>query len=136
MGKLMEQDDARRPMEFPRLSERYRANAEVIWHVPSQRRLGKGKQVPVAADLLDLSVAGALLSSLNNSKITVGMRMRFELNGHIGVAEVRNCRPAGERASYYGVSFFSMTEELENEIFDLVAKVRSEDLELLWQRAS
>lgn len=135
MGQFIDDHDSRRPEEFPRLSQRYRASAEVIIHIPSRRKVMKGSPKAVEADVLDLSVAGALLAVPEGTIADIGIRMKFELNGCAGVAELRNFRPASADSTYYGVSFFSMTDELRDEIFRLVANVRSGVDTDLWERA-
>lgn len=135
MGQFIDDQDSRRPEEFPRLSERYRASAEIVIHIPSRRKVMKGSPKPVQADVLDLSVAGALLVVPEDTVADIGIRMKFELNGCAGVAELRNFRPASADSTYYGISFFSMTDELRDEIFRLVANVRSGVDPDLWERA-
>lgn len=135
MGQFISDQDARRPEEFPRLSERYRASAEVVIHVPSRRKVMKGSPKAIEADVLDLSVAGALLVLPEGSTPDVGVRMKFELNGCAGVAELRNSRPASADSVYFGVSFFSMSDELRDEIFRLVGNVRSGVDTAQWERS-
>ncbi len=135
MGQFIDEQDSRRPEEFPRLSQRYRASAEVVIHVPSRRKVMKGNPKPVDADVLDLSVAGALLVVPEGIMADIGIRMKIELNGCAGVAELRNFRPASADSTYFGISFFSMTDELRDEIFRLVANVRSGVEAEVWERA-
>lgn len=126
MGTFIDEEDQRRPQEFPRLSERYRADVEAVWFPPSRRKLVKGKPVAIKANVLDLSVAGALLTSQINSKIEIGRKIKFQLNGHPGIVEVRNVRPSSSPdISYYGVSFFNVSDDLRAEIFEIVTAVRS-----------
>lgn len=125
MTEFVDAEDKRRPSEFPRLSGRYRAAADVVWYPPRRRVVVKPKPVAVRAYLLDISVAGALLESFTNPRINVGRRIRFELNHLQGLAEIRNIRPSGEQTSYYGVAFFSLSTPLRTEVHDLVGRVRN-----------
>jgi hypothetical protein len=136
MGGLVGDEDARRPEIFPRLSERYRVDVDAAWHAPSRRRLVNGKPVRIEAEVLDLSIAGALLKAQANEKIQIGRRLKFELNGLDCIVEVRNVRPSSsERSCYYGVSFFRLTDEMRAELFSIVGRIRSGDLEDIWIRS-
>lgn len=135
MGQFIEAGDSRRPEEFPRISERYRATAEAVIHVSSRRKVMKGSPKPVEAQVLDLSVAGALVTVPDDTRADIGSRMKFEINGFVGVAELRNFRPASADRSYFGLSFFSMSDELRDEIFRLVANVRRGIDAEVWERA-
>ncbi len=121
MGQYVDDDDLRRPAHFPRLAERRPTRGEAVWLPPSRRKLFKGSPAKVQANIIDLSVGGALLTSQANANIKVGNKIRFSINDAEGVVEVRTIRPANERTTYYGVSFFRISEPLRAEIFDLLA---------------
>ncbi len=122
MGHFADQEDLRRPSEIPRLAERRRADAEAVWMPPSRRKLFKGSPAAVKANIIDLSVGGALLTSQANPNIRVGAKIRFSINGAEGVVEVRSIRGANDRVAYYGVSFFRMTDQLRAQVFDLLSE--------------
>ena len=134
MAEFVDESDVRRPSQVPRISQRYTASTNVVWYPPSQRRLVRGRPIAATAQLLDLSVAGALLKGPQNRRLQIGSRVKFEMNGTSGIVEVRNMRPAGEDTYFYGISFFSMSEEFKAEIFEIVARVRSEDFDQVWRR--
>lgn len=123
MGHYVDEDDLRRPAEFPRLAERQAAAGEAIWMPPSRRKVFKGSPAKVQANIVDLSVGGALITSQVNPNIKIGTKIRFAINGADGIVEVRTIRPANERISYYGLSFFRISDQLRAEIFDMLGDV-------------
>jgi hypothetical protein len=135
MAGFIDENDVRRPQTFPRLSERYRAPVDAAWYLPSRRKVVKGKPVRVEAQVLDLSVAGALLKSQANERAQIGQRTRFELNGFEGIVEIRNIRPSSASQMYYGVLFFSVSEAMKTELFRIVGDIRPGDLEDQWRRS-
>ncbi len=120
MGQFVDEEDLRRPVEFPRIAERRLARGAAIWMPPSRRKLFKGSPAKVQANIIDLSFGGALLTSEANPNIKIGNKIRFAINGAEGVVEVRTIRPANDRTSYYGVSFFRVTDQLRAEVFDIL----------------
>lgn len=137
MGQFIDEQDARRPTEFPRISARYPIPAlKATWFAPG-RRIGSGSS-SVEIRIVDISVAGALIEAPTNKKIKLGTRVKMEISGHDGTAEIRNMRLAERYAlSYYGITFLRMSPELEALVHSVVGKVRSEhDLTTVWERRS
>lgn len=112
--------DVRLPEQYPRLSERKRVQAVASWLPPSRRRLFKGAPVAIQVQLCDLSVGGALITSQANPNIEVGHRIKFRYKGYDGIVEVRSIRPAGKTTSFYGLSFFHLSDELRLEVLELL----------------
>jgi hypothetical protein len=81
----------------------------------------RGRATAVQANIIDLSVGGALLTSHTNPNIRVGAKVRFSIDGGEGIVEVRSIRVANDRVSYYGVAFFRMSDKLRAEIFRRLA---------------
>ncbi len=128
MGQFQftESHDLRRPSEYPRLSERHRVNTSAIWYPPSRRKILAGRPGPVEIQVLDLSVAGALLFGHANPAIELGLKLKIEFDGVKGVSVIRNIRESASRdMSYYGVSFFAMTHEFELKVMEVVADIRT-----------
>lgn len=125
MGQFVDEGDVRRTGEFPRLAERQPIQGEAVWLPPSRRKLLKGTPRAVQANIVDLSVGGALITSPVNRNISIGSKIRFMINGADGIVEVRSVRPASERVAYYGVSFFRMSDQLRAEVFALLSPGKS-----------
>ncbi len=126
MGHFVDDNDLRRPAEFPRIAERHAARGEAVWMPPSRRKLFKGSPAKVQANIIDLSIGGALLTSQLNENIKIGNKIRFAINGADGIVEVRTIRPANERTSYYGVSFFRISDQLRAEVFAMLGQRENE----------
>jgi hypothetical protein len=124
MGQFVDEDDVRRPSEFPRVSERHRIKFETIWYPPTRSLFGtrpKGVEVQV----LDPSVAGALLVAPTNPRLVPGVKIKMLFEDVTAVIVVRNVRPSSTpQHSYYGIAFFGMGRELELKVLQLVAELQ------------
>ncbi len=121
MGNFVDDGDLRRPSEFPRLAERRAADGDAVWMPPSRRKLFKGTPAAVKANIVDLSVGGALITSPVNQNIKVGAKIRFQIKGAEGIVEVRTVRRYNDRIAYYGISFFRISDALRHEVFELLS---------------
>ncbi|MDA3040196.1 MAG: PilZ domain-containing protein [Actinomycetota bacterium] len=123
---FLDMNDARRPSEFPRISERYRAETMAVWYPPSRRKLFAGKPQPIEVHVVDLSVAGALFGAPTNPAMELGSKVKVQFDEVWGVSVIRNVRASSSPAlSFYGVSFFQMSTELEMKVMDLVVAIKS-----------
>ncbi len=120
---------------MPRMGERYPIpGLKATWKVPSRRKVAVGRLSSTDIRLVDISVAGALVESVPNRNVDVGSRLTWELNGCKGVVEVRNVREEDGRA-FYGVSYFSMDDDLRALVNRVVEKVRKDhNLSTQWER--
>ena len=89
-------------------------------------------------EVLDISVAGALVVGPNIEELSPGARIPFAFDNETGVAEIRHMREAstGDTA-FYGVVFVKLSEGLNRIVFDHVAAMRkaASDLDDVWTRA-
>lgn len=117
------------------MGERYPIpGIKATWYVPRRRMKVKAKPTAQDVKLVDISVAGALVEAERNEAIEVGSRLRWELNGTEGVAEVRNIRESGG-LYYYGISYFRMDPEQKALVHRVVSKVRAaNNLTSQWER--
>lgn len=123
---FLETNDVRRPSEFPRIAERYRAETKAVWYPPSRRKVFAGRPQPIEVHVLDLSVAGALFGAPTNPALELGAKVKMQFDDVWGVSVIRNVRASSSPAlTFYGVSFFQMTTELEMKVMDLVAAIKS-----------
>ena len=123
MGQFVDHSDLRKLTEIPRISHRYRAETEAVWFPPSRRRLVDGRPQPVKVQVVDLSVAGALLAAPTNKALQMGAKVRIQFDGIRGVAVIHNIRASSTPThSYFGVAFFLMSHELEVRIMQLIAE--------------
>lgn len=123
---FLDEHDARRPSEFPRISQRYRAATKAVWYPPSRRKVFAGRPQPIEVHVLDLSVAGALFGAPTNPALEMGAKVKMQFDEVWGVSVIRNIRTSSSPAlTFYGVSFFLMSNELEMKVMDLVAAVKS-----------
>ncbi len=136
MGKFIDDEDVRRPQEFPRLSPRYPIPPlKATWFPPSRRKLSRAVG-PVEVRLVDISIAGALLEGPFNDRLVEGSRLRIEFGTADGIAEIRNARPSEHKGmSYYGVSYFRMSDEMRDLVHGVVGKIRDDNnLSTVWER--
>lgn len=128
MKEMVRQSDATAHVaSMPRISVRYRVSGVTIeWLAPQGGRLMPKRKKPVTADLLDLSVAGALVRAPESSAIHVGMRIDIRLSGEPGVVEVRNMRLSDDGMVLYGVVFHRISPALEAAIYDGIARLRND----------
>ncbi len=123
---FLEEHDARRPSEFPRIAQRYRAETKAVWYPPSRRKVLAGRPQPIEVQVLDLSVAGALFGAPPNRALELGAKVKMQFDEVWGVSVIRNIRPSSSPAvTLYGVSFFQMSNQLEMKVMDLVAAIKS-----------
>ena len=123
-----------------RLSDRYPAHGlELEWIVPSRRKLLKDREVAVRVHVLDVSVTGALLAAPEIDGLTIGDKVKFRLNGDVGVAAIRHIRMSSTGDTcFYGVSFVELNDDLAAELFDAVAVSRGlkwSELDQAWLSA-
>ncbi len=120
------------------MGERYPIpGIKATWYVPRRRMKVKAKPTAQDVKLVDISVAGALVEAEANEAIEVGARLRWELNGTEGVAEVRNIRKNEDGLWFYGISYFRMDPEQKALVHRVVSKVRAaNNLTSQWERRS
>ena len=112
---------------MPRISVRYRVSGVIMeWLAPQGGRVFPKRKKTVVANLLDLSVAGALIRAPGSSAIHVGMRIDIRLSGEPGLVEVRNMRLGDDGMVLYGVVFHRISPALEAAIYDGIARLRNE----------
>lgn len=128
MKEMVRLADAKATLaSMPRISVRYRVSGVTMeWLAPQGGRLFPKKKKTVVADLLDLSVAGALIRAPESSAIHVGMRIDIRLSGEPGRVEVRNMRLSDDGMVLYGVVFHRISSALEAAIYDGIARLRNE----------
>lgn len=121
-----------------RLVARYRTvGLHLTWHPPTRRRL-RTRPTAAPAEVIDVSVGGALLLAARNPLVGPGHVVDVELDGSRGRVEVRHHHPGpGPDLWYYGVLFVDLRPGLRSRIFDAVAAQRGDEshLELAWLRA-
>lgn len=112
---------------LPRISVRYRVTGVTIeWLAPQGGRWMPKRKRAVTADLLDLSVAGALIRAPESTAIHVGLRVDIRLSGEPGSVEVRNMRLSDDGMVLYGVVFHRISPALEAAIYDGIARLRND----------
>jgi hypothetical protein len=139
--KRMEQPHAN-PTEPPRRNdrvvERYSSmGIEVFWFPPTRTVLGT-RPKKVKGEVVDLSVSGALLLAPANGKVHPGTLAELELEGSLGVVEVRHVKATDDPGSFhYGLQLLRMEPKLRQRVYDLVAQHRgdSDKLEIAWRTA-
>lgn len=139
MKEMVRQSDSSASrLGMPRLSARYRVSGVTIeWLAPQGGRLLSKRKRSVTADLLDLSIAGALIRAPESSAIRVGMRIDVRLSGEPGLVEVRNMRVDDDGMVLYGVVFHRISPALEAAIYDGIARLRNDErLAAEWNRPS
>ena len=127
MHDIIDGNDFRVPDQFPRISERYRiAGLHLHWSPPNPKVLSRGKPVELEAQVLDLSVAGALLMAPVNDKLRPGMRVPVRVGTALGTVEIRNIRKSSvDGMAFYGVGFVKMSDRLVENVNAVVAKLRT-----------
>lgn len=132
------------PGQFPRLSDRFHVEGMTMtWIVPNNRKLFGKKTANIDVQIIDLSIAGALLVGPRIDEIRGGSRVPFLYEGAHGVAEIRHIRPADDvpdfaNGAYYGVVFINLPSRLKELVFAHIADRRGhrdEDLHELWNHA-
>lgn len=128
MKEMVRQSDATAAVaSMPRLSVRYRvAGITIEWTAPQGGRLLPNRKRTVEAELLDLSVAGALIRAPESSAIKPGSKIDISLSGEIGEVRVRNIRTADDGLVLYGVVFHRISPALEAAIYDGIARLRND----------
>jgi hypothetical protein len=123
-----------RPPEGPtrrstdRLSPRYRvADLRLHWSPPTRSILGvRPRRVP--AEVIDLSVSGALLLAPRNPKVRRGANVAIDHGGAHGLVKVRHTTDTTvPELQCYGVLFVALDPVLERLVFDRVGRSRGED---------
>lgn len=132
------------PGQFPRLSDRFQVDGmSLTWIVPNNRKLFGKKTAAIEMQIIDLSIAGALLVGPSIDVVRSGSRVPFLFQGAQGVTEIRHIRssdsiPDLDNGAYYGVVFITLPNELKERIFEHTARRgRHTDPELadLWNHA-
>ena len=128
MKEMVRQSDVSAALaSMPRLSIRYRVTGVALeWVVPHGSRLLPKWKRAVDAELVDLSVAGALVRAPKNSAIKVGMNIDIKLSGQTGTVQVRNVRMGEDGFVLYGVVFQRISPPLEAAIYDGIARLRND----------
>lgn len=128
MKEMVRQSDATAALAaMPRLSVRYRvAGISVEWIAPQGGRVLPNRKRTVDAELLDLSVAGALVRAPASSAIKTGMPIDILLSGESGTVQVRNMRMGEDGLVLYGVVFHRISPALEAAIYDGIARLRND----------
>ena len=137
MKEMVRRSDAKAGLaSMPRVTTRYRVSGVTIeWLAPQGGRLLPNRKKSVTADLVDLSVAGALIRAPASSAIRVGMRIDIRLGGEPGQVAVRNMRMSDDGMVLYGVVFQRISPALEAAIYDGIARLRNDArLESEWKR--
>lgn len=112
---------------MPRLSVRYRvAGIAIEWSAPQGGRIMPNRKKTVEAELLDLSVAGALVRAPESSAIKTGSHIDITLSGEKGTVQVRNIRTGDDGLVLYGVVFHRISPALEAAIYDGIARLRND----------
>lgn len=122
-----------------RVVERYRTlGLHLTWRPPTRRWLWIRPR-PAAAEVIDLSVSGALLLAPTNPEVRTGSVVELSCDGARGRVQVRHVHQSLDpEQHYYGVLFLQLQPELRQRLFDLVAKERGDlgHLESLWRSAN
>lgn len=128
MQEMVRQSDAKAALaSMPRLSVRYRvAGISIEWTAPQGGRLLPNRKKTVDAELLDLSVAGALVRAPASSAIKIGSMIDIRLSGENGTVQVRNIRTTDDGLVLYGVVFHRISPALETAIYDGIARLRND----------
>lgn len=128
MKEMVRQSDATAALaSMPRLSVRYRvAGISIEWTAPQGGRVLPNRKRTVQADLLDLSVAGALVRAPASSAIKTGAHIDITLSGEPGTVQVRNIRTGDDGLVHYGVVFHRISPALEAAIYDGIARLRND----------
>lgn len=128
MKEMVRQSDATAALaSMPRLSVRYRVTGITLeWTAPQGGRVLPKRKRTVDAELLDLSVAGALVRAPESSAIQIGMQIDIKLSGESGTVQVRNMRMGDDGLVLYGVVFHRFSPALEAAIYDGIARLRND----------
>lgn len=128
MKEMVRQDETKVPVaSMPRLSVRYRvAGVSLEWTAPQGGRVLPNRKKTVSAELVDLSVAGALVRAPASSAIATGTQIEIKLSGEPGIVQVRNMRKADDDMVLYGVVFHRISPALEAAIYDGIARLRND----------
>lgn len=129
MQEMVRQSDATAALaSMPRLSVRYRvAGISIEWIAPQGGRMLPNRKRTVDAELLDLSVAGALVRAPASSAIKTGSQIEILLSGEKGTVQVRNIRTGDDGLVMYGVVFHRISPALEAAIYDGIARLRNDN---------
>jgi hypothetical protein len=121
-----------------RLVERYRTlGLQFTWHPPTRGLLGT-RPKPATAEVIDVSVSGALLLAPANAAVRRGAVVDIEHAGARGRVEVRHLHSSLDPdQTYVGVQFVQLQRQLRVRIFELVAQQRGDtnNLEWIWRNA-
>ena len=78
--------------------------------------------------IIELSMSGLMIEAPASKKLTIGMRVRLEFHGTDAIVEVHNMRPHEhpdrQGDQIIGVSFFTMSDEFDALIADIVHKLQ------------
>lgn len=115
----------------------------VTWIVPNNRKLFGKKTANIDLQIIDLSIAGALLVGPVIDVVRSGSRVPFLYHDARGVAEIRHIRPSDNvpeftNGAYYGVVFISLPPPLKDLIYTHMADRRGQrdpELTELWNHA-
>jgi hypothetical protein len=128
MREMVRQNDQRRPMEMPRISVRYRVSGATLEWTPPRRGLLPGRRRSVEAELLDLSVTGALIQAPDHPGLTVGFRIPIRIGNEDGMVEIRNVRPSDVVGKVnIGVVFHEMSDALRSAIYEAIGRLRDDE---------
>ena len=96
------------------------------WNAPQGGRILPNRKKMVDAELVDLSVAGALVRAPGSSAIQPGTNIDISLSGEPGTVRVRNLRKTDDGLVLYGVVFHRISPALEAAIYEGIARLRND----------
>jgi hypothetical protein len=117
---------------------RYRAGRWPITWCRLRRGLFGLREKPAPAEVIDLSVDGALVLGPFDRNVRRGSVVPIEHAGARGLVQVRHVHDAPDpKLRFYGVQFVHLQPELRSLVHDLVAARRGDggQIEQVWSKA-
>jgi c-di-GMP-binding flagellar brake protein YcgR len=116
-----------------RLAPRYRTiGLHWVW-LPQTKRWNGVRRRPARAEVVDLSVGGALFHAQSNPMLAVGSVVPIESGFGHGVVQVRHVHEASDPGhAFYGVLFLELDDRFRRHIHEQVAQERGDIGRLQW----
>ncbi len=121
MSELQRQSGGKKRGDIPRLSHRYPCDAaSVQLALPSKNFFGRERSVDVEAELLDVSVGGALVAVGDGAPVRNGIRFDLTLDGEHTTAGIRHVGPVIDGRCRCGIAFRTPSPAFEAVVHETI----------------
>ncbi len=121
MSELERQPGGKKRGDMPRLSLRYPCDAaSVQLTLPRRGFFGRERSVDVQAEMLDVSIGGALVALPDDAPVRSGIRLDLTLDGEHTTAGIRHVGPVIDGRCRCGIAFRTPSPAFEAVVHETI----------------